>query len=485
MGHTGGVTRSDRPARLGTKAFLSTLGDWAAGPGTSLPRKLEGAIRQAIETGLLRPGSLLPAERTMARALGVSRSTVTHALNDLKADGYLDARHGSGTVVAGMVDPTAAPGAPMATVLPGLLGEWGGSIDLAASSPADARALPPVDVDLDALLLSGPRHGYTPAGLPELRRSVADRFSTDGLATAPEQILITNGAQHALALAFSELTEPGDAIIVDEPTYPGVIDLLAARRLRPVPLPRTAGGIDPDAFTRLVRSSGARLAYLQTLVHNPTGHCGDERQLRRLAEAVTASGVTVIEDLVLADLRFDGERPASLAARVDPGTVVVVGSVSKLGWGGLRIGWLRAEAGLVDRLVRSRLTDDLGSSIPSQVISTAVLAQFDVIVESRQRSLGRRADLVARLLAERCPEWDLQRPEGGLSLWITLDRPCAEALAQRAAREGVIIATGSAASVTDDRDRHIRLCFDRPEQQIMEGIERLVRAWQSLSASPA
>ncbi len=461
------------------------LGDWSSGPGTSLPRQLALAICQAIEAGLLRPGAVLPAERTMARALGVSRSTVTHALNDAKADGYLEAQHGSGTVVAGSAitgTPVESSGAPMATVLPGVLGEWGGSIDLAASSPADARALPQVDVDLDALLLSGPRHGYTPAGLPELRASVAQRFGSDGLPTSADQVLITNGAQHALALAFSELTEPGDAIIVDDPTYPGVIDLLAARRLRPVALPRNEGGIDPDAFASVARASGARLAYLQTLVHNPTGHCGDEHQLRRLAEVVAASGVTVIEDLVLADLRFDGRRPLPLAARVDGGRVVVVGSVSKLGWGGLRIGWLRAEAGLVDRLVRSRLTDDLGSSIPSQVISAAVLAQFEVIAESRQRSLGRRADLVCRLLGERCPEWSLQVPDGGLSLWITLDRPCSEELAQRAAREGVIIATGSAASVTDDEDRHIRLCFDRPEQQIIEGIDRLMLAWAKMPA---
>ncbi len=471
--------------RLGNNAFLATLGDWASGPGSSLHRKLEGAVRQAVETGLLSPGVVLPAERTMARALGVSRSTVTIALNDLRAAGILVSRHGSGTsvapqVVALGVEPSSSSGAVAATVLSGGLGqptvERGGSIDLAASSPADARALPQVDVDIDSLLLSGPRHGYTPAGLPELRRGVADRFTLDGLATVADQVLITNGAQHALALAFSELTQPGDEIIVDDPTYPGVIDLLAARRLRPIPLPRTTGSVDPDAFRSMVDRTGARLAYLQTLVHNPTGHCADQHQLRRLAEQIDATGITLLEDLVLSDLRFDGQRIPPVAARVTEARTVVVGSVSKLGWGGLRIGWLRADASLVDRLVRSRLTDDLGSSIPSQVISVAVLNQFDVIAESRQRSLGRRSALVSALLAEHCPSWRVQAPAGGLSLWITLDGPHADELARLAVGEGVVIATGRAATVSADDGCHIRLCFDRPEQQLTEGVARLVRA---------
>ncbi len=468
--------------RLGTNAFLSALGDWTSGPGSSLHRKLEGAVRQAVETGLLRTGVVLPAERTMARSLGVSRSTVTIALNDLRADGVLVSRHGSGTSVAPASLPTngatrrAGASADPDPRAGGPTGERGGSIDLAASSPADARALPQVDVDIDALLLSGPRHGYTPAGLPELRRGVAERFTLDGLPTTADQVLITNGAQHALALAFSELTQPGDAIVVDDPTYPGVIDLLAARRLRPIPLPRTGGGVDPEAFGSLVERTGARLAYLQTLVHNPTGRCADPRQLGRLAEVVDATGITLLEDLVLSDLRFDGERIAPVAARVVEAATVVVGSVSKLGWGGLRIGWLRADSGLVDRLVRSRLTDDLGSSIPSQVISVAVLNQFAVIAESRQRSLGRRAALASALLAEHCPAWSVQEPAGGLSLWITLDGFDADHLAELAAEEGVVIATGGAASVSGDDGRHIQLCFDRPEQQLTEGIARLARA---------
>ncbi len=448
--------------RLGTRALLNMLGDWATGDGASLHGRLGDAFRQAITTGVLPAGVVLPSERTLARSLGVSRSTITATLGELKSEGLLDARHGSGTRVAG----------------DGVGGD-GGGIDLAASSPADARALPDVDVDLDALMQAGSRHGYTPAGLPELRAAVAERFTTDGLETEADQILITNGAQHALALAFAHFAGPGDRMIVDEPTYPGVVDLLAARQLEPLPLARVEGGIDVAGLGRLVRANDCRLAYLQTSVHNPTGFVADDADIRRLADTVTRLGLTVIEDLVLGDLRFDGRRPRPLAA-LAPATVVV-GSVSKLGWGGLRIGWLRASGRVVDQMVRSRLADDLGSSIPSQVISAALLSNFDVMAESRQRTLARRAGMAQELLGDLCPGWQVAEPRGGLSLWIDLGSPVAATLAHRSAAEGVTIATGDAASVDGNGSSFIRLCFDRPEPQLREGLQRLARAWRTMA----
>lgn len=459
-------------SRIGTNALLSMLGNWRHASGSSLHRRLAAAIGSAIESGVLIPGTRLPSERTLARALGVSRATVTAALSELKSEGALDAQHGSGTVVCGQL----GTGPEGAKVLPGLLGVSGG-IDLAASSPTDAGSLPNVDVNLEALLGAGPSHGYVPAGLPELRNAVAERFALGALPTTSRQILVTNGAQHALALAFSQLTKPGDPILVDEPTYPGVIDLLAARGLRPVGLPRRSGGFDLDGLRRLVAKHDIRLAYLQTSVHNPTGYAATDRDLSLLAECCDDLKLTVLEDLVLADLRYDGSSLAPLAARVRTASVVVVGSVSKLGWGGLRIGWLRGEAGLIDRLIRSRLADDLGSSIPSQVISTAILANFDVIRESRQVALKAKADLAVSLLGEHCPGTVAHIPEGGLSLWIDLPDESAEALAQRASRGGVVIATGAAASVETSGASNIRICFDRPEPQLVEGIRRLGRAW--------
>ena len=151
--------------RQGVRSLHLALGDWQSGAGASLAGRLAAAFREAIETGVVPPGTVLPAERSMARALGVSRSTVTAALHSLKADDYLIARHGSGTTVCEPTDVDATGRGDRQV------------IDLAESSPGDARALPVVGVDLDALLRSGSASGYTPAGLPSLRRAVADRFT--------------------------------------------------------------------------------------------------------------------------------------------------------------------------------------------------------------------------------------------------------------------------------------------------------------------
>ena len=462
-------------ARVGTNALLNMVGDWSAGVGASLHGRLADSLRQAIETGVLSAGSVLPSERALARSFAVSRSTVTAALNQLKAEGILESRQGSGTVVVGV----SQPGAVGASVLPGILGSRRG-IDLAASSPADARALPTVEVDLEALLRAGPRHGYTPAGLPVLRGAVAERFTLDGLPTELDEILITNGAQHGLALAFTLLARPGDRVIVDDPTYPGMIDLLASRGLVPIGLPRDRGGIDVVGLRRLVAENDVSIAYLQTSVHNPTGAAAKDWELRDLAKACDELKLTVLEDLVLADLRFDGSRPASLASRVEKADVLVIGSISKLGWGGLRIGWLRAPAAVAERLMLARLTDDLGSSIPSQVIAAGVLTKFDDVVASRQPTLGDRSNLAQRLISDLLPDWKVQVPAGGLSLWIELPEPAGERLAQISVRHGVTVATGASACVDSDGASFIRLCFDRPEVQLREGIKRLAEAWATI-----
>jgi DNA-binding transcriptional MocR family regulator len=462
---------------------LSVLGDWSAEPGSSLHRRLATAIADAIEAGLVPPGSVLPAERTLASALAVGRSTVTAALSDLKAAGLVEARQGSGTRVVG---PVVGPGAGSETgavVLPGLLA-GGSAIDLAAAVAPDARWLPPTGIDLADLLGHPPRHGYSPEGLPALRAALADRFATRGVPTTPEQILVTNGAHHGLSLALRHLCRPGESLVVDDPAYPGLVDLVAAVGIRPVPVARRAGGVDAAALSRAVAASGATVACLQPLVHNPIGSAAEEWEIRRLASLCDQVGLVVIEDLVLEDLRFAGPGPVSLAGRVADGTqVVTVGSLSKSCWGGLRVGWLRAEAGMIRRLGRHRLPDDLGTSVPSQVLALALLGREDEVASARREVLASRCQLLGGLLADHLPAWRVTPVAGGLSAWVTLPIPVAGPLAQAAARLGVAVATGASASFGDGTgcaDR-LRLCFDRPEPQLRAAVHRLVPAWQMVA----
>ncbi|MGH1503100.1 MAG: PLP-dependent aminotransferase family protein [Acidimicrobiales bacterium] len=468
--------------RLGSNALLNMLGDWRADGYGALHSQLAVAVARSVESGVLAAGTVLPSERTLARSLDVSRSTVTAALNELRSAGVLESRQGSGTRVAGGPQGRGVAERPGATVLPGLLGPRGvdDQIDLAASTPDDAGALPRIDIDADALLDAGSGHGYTPAGLPALRDAVAQRLTLGGLPTVAEEVLITNGAQHGLALALDRVAPAGGRVIVDEPTYPGVIDLLRSRSVRGLPLARTAGGIDATGLRRLVRAQGTTAAYLQTSVHNPTGWAAQDWQFRELAKACDDLGLTVIEDLVLADLRYDGSLPAPIAARTRKATVIVIGSISKLGWGGLRIGWLRGPADVVERLVRTRLADDLGSSVPSQLIAAGVLEHFDDVAGIRQRTLGERAELARTLIADRLPTWRPAVPAGGLSLWIQLPEPLAEPLAQRARRHGVLVATGVSASIEGRFDDHVRICFDRAPDRLEAGIDRLAAAWDEL-----
>ena len=466
--------------RIGTNALLNMLGEWSEFGSGPLHSRLAQAIARAAESGVLPAGSTLPAERGLARSLAVSRSTVTAALTELKSDGVVEARQGSGTRVIGSRNGDA----PGATILPGILGgknDAEGVIDLAASTPADGDALPAIDIDLDGLLRAGPRHGYTPEGLPVLRDAVAERLTIGGLPSTIDEVLITNGAQHGLSLAFSLLANKDDPILVDEPTYPGMIDLLNSQGLTAIGLPRTGGGIDIATMRRLVHEHRIKVAYLQTSVHNPTGQVAQDWEFRALARACDDMDLTVVEDMVLADLRYDGSQPAPIAARTRVATVLAIGSISKLGWGGLRIGWMRAPSSVMERLVRARLSADLGSSIPSQVIAAGVLASFDEVAEIRQSTLLKRASLAEETLAAAVPDWTVQSPDGGLSLWVDLGAPLAEPLAQTANRFGVTIATGVSASVNGGFDDHIRLCFDRPETQLIEGLRRLVAAWMSIA----
>ncbi|MEW2131817.1 PLP-dependent aminotransferase family protein [Streptomyces sp. NPDC005435] len=472
---------SDRPGD-GTRRVGRTLGGpqlaaMLPDPAGARPayRQLARAIGTLILDGRIAPHVRLPAERELAAALRISRPTVTAVYDLLRESGYAHSRQGAGTW-------TALPKGRAPSGVARLLAPGDTVIDLARAAPGlPERTL------ADALAEITPRltehahtPGYHPYGLPELRAAVARRFTERGLATVPEQILVTSGAQHALTLVLGLLCGPGDRVMVESPSYPNALEALRHARLRPVPVPVTDDGWDIGIAESALHQTVPRLAYLIPDFHNPTGLLMPEPERARLLRAAHRAGTWVVVDETLSDLALDVPAPppfASHAARGGGDRVVTIGSMSKSHWGGLRIGWVRAGARLITELVARRIAVDVGSSVMDQLLAVALLARGAGPAAHRLEELREQRSALAAALHEYLPEWTWRLPPGGLSLWADLGEPIAPALAGRALDHGVRIESGSCfAADPGVFEQRLRLPYTLPPETLREAVRRLAAA---------
>jgi DNA-binding transcriptional MocR family regulator len=468
------------------------LDGWRHGTGP-LHQRLAAALATAVDQQDLLPGTKLPPERALAAQLGVARTTVSAAYEQLERTGQVDRRQGRGTHVSGTADSGGgARAADLATslqrnVLFRRLGE----------SPADAIDLlsscaPPGRPVRDALavataavntgeLADGP--GYLPLGYPPLRQAIADQLTAQGLATAEEEILVTGGAQQAISLLASCYVTPGTAVVIEDPTFPGAIDAFRAAGGRILTVPVRRAGADPGVLAATLSEAAVRLVYLMPTFQNPTGCVMPEPARREIAGLCRMTGIPFIEDNTVADLSLGCEPPLPLAAYGRGAHIVTVGSLSKLFWAGLRVGWIRAPRPVIAQLGRLKAVADLGTSLISQAVAVHLLADADRIRKLRHREVTERLALTADLLRRELPGWSFRRPEGGLILWARLPDGSATDLAQIARRHGVLIAPGPVMSPTGRFDDHVRLPFDYQGDTLRQGIGRLARAWRAYSAA--
>ena len=325
--------------------LISALGDWRAGRGPLFER-LTGALARAAHQGALPAGGELPPERALAAELGVSRATVAAAYRELRERGLAVTRHGSGTVIRSVLPP---PGGSSSPALAGLLARADGStpvIDLSVGAPDLDELVSGLAPDGAELARHAAGHGYAPLGWPALRAAVAECLSRRGAPTSPEEVLITNGAQEAISLAVGIAAGDGRRIAVESPGYPGALDAIARAGGQPVAVGRDAGGLRVDELKRLLEHHHAHALYVTPSVNNPTGGRTAGHRRERLAALAAEHDFTIVEDTVLDELRYDGDPGTPLWA-IAPERVLAAGSLSKVAWGGLRVGWLRAPRPLV------------------------------------------------------------------------------------------------------------------------------------------
>lgn len=456
--------------------MVDRLGRWSAGRG-SLYALLAGRIRTLIDDGELPPGTRLPPDRALASALAVGRSTVVAAYDQLAVEGRIVRRQGSGTRVAGPASTSPRPTTAAPAFLH-LLEPRDGVILLACAAPDTP---PPELVEaytrtLPTLTDSAGDIGYHPMGHMALRRAIAARYEARGVPTTPEEVLVTTGGQQALSLLARTLVRPGDRVLVEAPTYPGALEAFRqeAAVLRALP-------VGLDGFASAVAEHSPVLAYVIATFHNPTGAVLSARSRRRLAEAAAATGVVLVDDEVLTDLGFPGEAvPPPLAAYNDQ--VITIGSLSKVIWGGLRIGWVRAPAPVVARLARLRAVHDLGGNVPAQLAAVDLLSRLDA--PQRRGAVQRQArhDHLRAELAHRLPDWHAPAVPGGQTLWVRLPRGDGSSFAQHALRHGVAVLPGAGLDAQGQHADHLRIHFLAPPEQLSEAARRLAAAWRSYDA---
>lgn len=480
--------------------LVELIGRWADG-ADPLNEQLADALARAIEVGLLPPGTRLPAERELARELALSRTTIVAAYDRLRLAGLARSRQGSGTrVVArrpGLFPPAPTPAEETDTEQPVRISR--AAIDssvvglLGPADPADAiqltiGALPagPVVAECVATALREDvpgllsELGYDPFGMPRLRQAIADHLARLGVPTDPDQVLVTNGAQQAVYLVASQLGGPGSAVVLENPTYIGAIDAFRTTGNRLLPMPVDPDGPRVDVAGLLAAGAPVRLAYVVPTYHNPTGATMPEERRRELARAAAEYGFQVVEDLT-PDASLGVGTPPPIAA-FDPGDrVLTIGSLSKLAWGGLRIGWIRAPRADIDRLVAGRIVADHASSLITQSIAVRVLERIDEVAAWTVATAAERQAIVAAALAARLPEWSWQTPKGGLALWVGLPDADAVAFSRLAARHGVIVRPGPLASPDGAFRDHIRIACGADPDRLVEGVDRLAAAWAAYS----
>jgi DNA-binding transcriptional MocR family regulator len=471
--------------RLSTPHLTRLLGEWRGG-SVAYPA-LAAGLRALIVEGRLPPYTRLPSERELALALGVSRNTVTAALDVLREQRYLASRRGRGSWITSPPASEHRPDEaepPTGDVIDLTVANLPAPPDLAELAARAARALVP---ELGS-------HGYEPFGLSSTRRAIAAYLSGRGLATEPAQVLVTQGALHAWDLALRTFARPGDRVLVETPTYPGALDAVRAHGCVAVGVPVGPDGWDLPLLRAALRDARPVLGYLIPDFQNPTGFRASAPQRAAVARAAREAGMLLVSDESLAELVLDpydvsdpSASPPSLAAGDPGGGVLAVGSLSKPVWGGLRTGWVRGDPQLVRRLALARAGQDVGSPILDQLLAVEVLHRLDTLLPERRQWLRERRDALLTEITRERPDWRVEPPAGGMALWVELpEGTTASALAARAAAHGVRVAPGPRFGADGGFEQRLRLPFTQPPERLAEAVRRLAAAERALgSRSPA
>jgi len=454
----------------------------------SLYRQIAEQIKTQISNGRLPAGTRLPTVRKLATDTGVTRLTIQSAYGELQADGWIESVVGRGTFVSDDVKPqTLHSSIGHCLTSDGILSDM-----LEVNTVLGVRSMAIAEPDGDLFPVdefwasmtrlrpkAGELLGYTPPqGDPDLRVEVARLVSDIKIGATPDDLLITSGVMHGLNLATRVLAKPGDAVLIDQPTFIGYLNILRSQGLRPYTIPIDEDGPDLAVLQHHLATKQPAFYYTIPNFHNPTGHAWSMEKRRAILELTNRYDCQILEDDIYGLISFDGPPPTTLKAMDTMGRVLYTSGFSKALMPGLRIGYMVVPERYKENLWRLRRSSDLcGAGLHQRALANFLR---DGGLKRHMRRIipvyrQRRTAVMSALSRYMPSSVNWTRPKGGYSTWLTLPRyfPPGE-LYREALQQGFAFTAGEAYEMDDREHEHLRLCFgNQTEEGIWAGVRLL------------
>ncbi|EJM16453.1 transcriptional regulator with HTH domain and aminotransferase domain [Pseudomonas sp. GM18] len=415
-------------------------------------QQIVDAMADWLHRGEVPPGTRLPSVRQIARINLLSQSSVVEACERLVAQGVLATRSGAGFFVAattldahgqrdfswfeGVEEQQSGVVGDLKLGCGGLPESWRETDDLSYAIRQVSRT------DMAGLF-----NYSTPLGLLALRQQILKRLKQLDIAVDESRILTTAGASHGLDLIVRTLFKPGDCVVVENPGYSMLFDLLRLHGVSMIEVPRTPHGPDTEALQTLLLKYKPRGLFINSFYHNPTGSSLTLGVARQVLQLARNHGVLVIEDDVYADLhRGPGTRLAALG--IDD-NVIYVGSYSKTLSSSLRVGFVVAGADVISRLAEVKMISSMGASRFCESVLASLLASgaYRKLVQRQRQRLSTDRDAALQVLED--AEWEVfGKPAGGLFIWARSRKSDAVQVRIQARRFGILLSCATAFSPT-------------------------------------
>ena len=469
--------------------------------------QIRDRIRRLIESGALQPGDQLPSIRSLAETTRVNKLTVIEAYSVLEADGLVHARQGSGYFVSS--PPITYPQstshfAPPQDVI--LLEQQEGSffnlymasiaarqhtemIDLSLGFPTDSGLEDLQRVARRAMKQVGSTlfNYELPHGQLTLRQQVARMLVQRGLEVTPDNLIITNGSKQALSLAFHHYVQPGDWVIVESPTYPGILQILSSLKARVIGIPMTAEGMNLELLEQYLHTHRPKLIYTISTLHNPTGVTTSQAHRSLLLRLAQRYQCAILEDNAYEGLNFEPV-PPPIKALDQHDVVTYIGTFSKTLMPGIRVGYMVVTGEHYQPLVEHKLLHDLHVSTVSQAIVSEYLASGHYrrhIAHLQSKHQQNRNAMLSALERYFPTEASWTVPNGGIFLWVQLHSGLSmPEICQAALSHNVLVADGTRFFPDYQGYNAMRLSFSHKPEALEQGISvlgELLKEHQKLS----